>query len=132
MGEFFKGWRRKAGCVALVIVLAVAAFSAWTRGPTTGLKDAPAMTQAVLAHVPIGTDVEHATKFMEHEGFECSVFTNQGFTGVLGGDREGLDFVYCERTDNAGFLEVRIWGVALVFADGKVTEVLARTGTYGM
>ena len=132
MGEFFKGWRRKAGCVALVIVLAVAAFVAWNRGPTTGLKDPLAMTQAVLAHVPIGTDVEHATKFMEHEGFACSVFTNHSFTGDLGGHREGIDFVYCERTDNEGFLEIRVSSVALVFADGKVTEVLARIRWYGM
>ncbi len=130
MGEFFHGWRRKAGCVLLVIVLAVATFE-WMRGPTAGLKDNLAMKQAILAHAPIGTEVEHATKLMEHEGFKCSLFANHDFTGD-GGTRGGLDFVYCERKDSAGILEVRIWGVALVIADGKVTEVLVRNGIFGM
>src|SRR5437868_4348669 len=100
MWVFFHGWRRKAGCVALVIVPAVAAFE-WMRGPTAGLKDNLAMKQVILAHIPIGTEVERATKFMEREGFNCLVYTNNGFTGD-GATREGLDFVYCERKNNAG------------------------------
>lgn len=33
MGDFFHGWRRKAGCVTLV--MACALTSEWTRSPTT-------------------------------------------------------------------------------------------------
>jgi len=130
MGELFHGRRLKTGGILLVIVLAVAAFE-WVRGPTASLSDNTAMKQAILAHVPIGTEVEHATKFMEHEGFECSIFTNSMFTST-DTTREGLDFIFCQRKNNVGLLEVRLWGVALVFADGKVTEVLVRSGTYGM
>lgn len=107
------------------------------RGPTDGLSDANAMQRAILAHIPVGTALEDAINFMRQERFQCDrKYTDQTFTmnssDSGGATRHGLDFVYCERTDKAGLLEVRIWGVALVVADGRVTEVLVRSSVFGM
>jgi hypothetical protein len=91
------------------------------------------MKRAILAHVPIGTTIDDAQKFMEQERFHCSKFTNAAFSMHSdAGTREGIDFTYCERTDNAGLLEVRVWGVALVVVDDKVTEILVRDAVFGL
>lgn len=102
------------------------------RGPTYRLSDPHKMKAAILKHVPPGTTIEDAKAFMQQEGFQCErEYTNQMFTGD-GETHQGLDFTYCERSQSEGLLEVRIWGVALVVADGKITEVFVRSGVFGL
>lgn len=115
---------------ALAVAVAILWYALASRGPTVGFKDVQKMKSAILAHVPIGTTIDDARKFMEKERFRCSEYTNAIFT-MHGGTRKGIDFTYCERIDNAGFLEVRIWGVALVVVDEKVTEILVRESVFG-
>ena len=47
------------------------------------------------------------------------------------GDRRGIDYLYCDRTESVGFPVTRRWQIAIVHRDGKVTEVLASTGLVG-
>lgn len=116
---------------ALAVALAILWYALTSHGPTAGLNDVQKMKSAILAHVPIGTTIDDARKFMEKERFRCSEFTNAIFT-MNGGTRKGIDFTYCERKDNAGLLEVRIWDVALVVVDEKVTEILVDESVFGL
>ena len=94
------------------------------RSATRGLESPADMTRAVSAKVPVGASVEDAQRFMEREGFTCSATVNGNW-----GDCKGMDYLYCDRTE--GGLVSRRWQVAVVHANGKVTEVLANTGLIG-
>jgi len=96
-----------------------------TQSVTSGIEEPPRMVAVVLGHVPAGTAVDDAQRFMEREGFSCSRKTNAAFL-----DREGLDHVLCYRSDDSGWVQRR-WQVAVVHRDGKVTEVMASTGLVG-
>jgi hypothetical protein len=61
---------------------------------------------------------------METEGFQCRREANARFL-----DRDGLDYVYCDRYE--GGIVKRRWQVAAVYREGKVVEVLASTGLVG-
>jgi hypothetical protein len=82
------------------------------------------MTSVILSQVPINTALEDAQKFMELEKFSCSRSSDAEF-----GDRKGLDYLYCDRSE--GWIVQRRWQVAVVHQDSKVTEVLASTGLVG-
>jgi hypothetical protein len=85
------------------------------------------MTTAIQAHLPPGTPIADAQRFMEREGFRCTPTANGEW-----GERKGLDYLHCDRTDGTGSMWVtRRWQIAVVHADGKVTEVLANTGLTG-
>jgi len=65
---------------------------------------------------------------MESEGFACSESARQTFVVCRIGSTEqavhnGLDFVYCNREGWREMFTER-WQVALVHADGKLTDVL--------
>ena len=82
------------------------------------------MVETVQGQVPPGTPVDEALRFMEREGFKCSRTVNGSF-----GERNGLDYLYCDRSE--GGIVQRRWQAAIVHRDGKVAEVLARTGLVG-
>ncbi|MBY0459791.1 MAG: hypothetical protein K2V38_20925 [Gemmataceae bacterium] len=90
------------------------------------IDDTPKMAETVRERVPLGTPVDEAQAFMAREGFKCQRQTNAPF-----GDRDGLDYVYCDRAESKGWLVSRRWQIALVHRDGKVTEILAATGLVG-
>jgi hypothetical protein len=106
------------------LVLVLGALVPGCAGPrfyTRDIGDAPRMAEAVIAHVPVGTPIEEAQRFMEREGFSCSRRGNAAWAG-----RTGLDYLYCNRvhpTSGFNMIETR-WQVAIVHHDGKVTEVL--------
>ena len=79
------------------------------------------MIRVVLTHVPVGSTVNDAQRFLEQEGFQCSRHTNDTFQG-----HKGVDYIYCDR--EGGWLIYRRWQLAIVHRDGKVVEVLASTG----
>ena len=108
----------------LILLLLAAASCTSSRAGTRGIEEPPQMVAAVLGRIPLGTPVEEAQGFMEREGFRCSRIANAAF-----GERNGLDYVYCDRTE--GTVVSRRWQVALVYRDGLVVEVLASTGLVG-
>ena len=131
-------WWTKALLVIVILSGVYLGIAMVRRGPTDGMRDARAMRRAILEHVPVGSEMQNARAFMLRERFRFEGdYTNHPFSMKLedsGGDsrdRHDLDFAYFGRNDSAGILEVRIWGVALVMADGKVTDVLVRTSVYG-
>ncbi len=97
---------------------------------TWKVEDLDAMKQALLQQVPLGTPLSDAEKFMRSEGFTCTVERNGTFYERLawfdaGAKHEGIDFLYCWRTQNDGALFMsRNWTVALVLKDDVVTDVL--------
>ena len=92
---------------------------------TRSIEDPPKMIAAILAQIPVGTPIEDAERFMVQEGFACSRSAN-----AARGNRNGLDYVYCTRSDGIGPVQ-RVWKVAVVHRDGKVVEVLAFTSLDG-
>jgi hypothetical protein len=110
-------WFTTMGCQALA-------------GDTRGLKDAASMKALLQRNLPVGTSAKKARLFMEREGFKCSLMRNKSFSeeGVV---REGIDYLYCERSDSAGFLVSRRWQVAIVLKMDSVSEVLVSVGLIG-
>jgi len=100
--------------------------------------DDPVVMKSVLAeHVPHGTPVADARRFMESEGFDCRECSNGSFIErTWFGDREprydGIDFTDCDRVQNlgiykgsfGGLLMSRNWRVALVNDGNAVTDIL--------
>jgi hypothetical protein len=115
----------RVALTALALALAAVAGCAGTRAVTRGIEESPRMVEVVLGHVPVGTPVEDAQRFMEREGFACSRSTSAAFL-----DRKGLNYVYCDRSEGSGWVQRR-WQVAIVHRDGRVVEVLASTGLVG-
>lgn len=90
------------------------------------------MRRVVLEHVPLGTNVNAAQKFMEAEGFSCERLKMEAFPtgGVIGDEPEdlpespsGVDFLECVREQSAGFLMGRIWSVRLLLEDETVSDI---------
>jgi hypothetical protein len=94
---------------------------------TRGLKEAPQLQATLLAAIPPGTQVPSAVAFMERNNFRCLDQHN-----ALWGDRQKLDYVYCDKEVDAAWPIVRRWQVALVHAGSeRVQEVLVSTGLVG-
>jgi hypothetical protein len=91
---------------------------------TSNITEPSQMVKTVLARAPVGSSIDKAQSFMEKEGFKCSRQTNATFQ-----NRQGIDYVYCDR--QRGAVVVRRWQVALVQKENKVVEVLANTGLIG-
>lgn len=106
-----------------ILTLAVGCANPWS--VTRGIEEPERMVEVILRHAPVGTPIDDAQQFMEQEGFRCSRSTNQPF-----GDRENLNYIYCDRSE--GFLVLRRWQVAIVHHDDRVVEVLAGTGLIGL
>jgi hypothetical protein len=86
------------------------------------------MKATLLQHIPLGTGLQEARKFMEGEGFACTLRRNDTFIERRANDpgpkHEGIDFLACERVQNETFLRSRVWRVALVLKNGLVTDVI--------
>ncbi len=89
---------------------------------TRQIDDPPRMVEVILAHVPAGTPIGDAQRFMEREGFKCSRETNALVPG-----RE-TDYLFCDRYDSVGWWVAQRWHVSIAHRDGKVAEVEASTG----
>ena len=99
------------------------------RQSTWKLTSREEMRKAVLEHVPLGTNVNAAQKFMEAEGFSCRLERNGSFQEkTWWGDHpephSGIDFLRCKRHQSAGFLMTTFWSVALVLEGETVSDVL--------
>lgn len=86
----------------------------------------PDMMSALVSKLPPGTTVDDAERVMTREGFHCTDTKNGTW-----GDRTGLNYLDCARTDGWGLLMTKTWMVGVVYADGKVTEVLVKSWLTG-
>jgi hypothetical protein len=106
-------------CIAVALILAIS----YLTGPryTDDIEDPNRMTAIIHEHLPPGTPIDDAQKFMESEGFKCSRSNNGRFL-----DREGIDYLYCDRHDggNCDFV-TRRWQIAIVHQNEKVVEIIA-------
>ena len=97
---------------------------------TWDIKNRDDMKEVIVQNVPVGSSIQEATKFMEHEGFACTVKSNENFKPIHIGldpglDRNGIDFLECKRSQLDGSLFFdREWDIALVLDHEKVAEVL--------
>lgn len=110
---------------AAIVIYAVRFFT----GPhhTGSIEDPLQMTAAIRQHIPPGTSTENAQRFMESEGFKCSMKANGQFL-----DRDGIDYLYCDRHDGGYFdFVVRRWQIAIVYENGHVVEIITATGLIG-
>jgi hypothetical protein len=88
------------------------------------------MKATLLQNVPLGRPVQEARKFMEHEGFTCTLRKNETFYERCawydsGPKHDGIDFLECRRVqDDGSFLMSRFWNVALVLKDERVSDIL--------
>jgi hypothetical protein len=95
---------------------------------TRGIVNEADMIRILSTRLPAGTRLETARAFIEGEGFKCSLKTNGRF-----GDREGIDYLYCDRSEASGmFLVSRRWQVAIIIRDENVVEVDVSTGLVGL
>jgi hypothetical protein len=94
---------------------------------TRGLKGAPQLRTTLVQAIPLGSDLASAVAFMERNQFRCLDQRNAAW-----GDRQGLDYVHCDKEVDAGWPILRRWQVALVHVgSGQVQEVLVSTGLVG-
>ena len=87
------------------------------------------MKATLREHIPIGSPVSEARRYMVSEGFECRDVVNGKFIERtwFGDDEpayEGLDYILGIRRQSAGVLMGRIWDVAVVHDGRVVTDVL--------
>ena len=95
---------------------------------TRGIVSEVDMIRVLSGRLSVGTPLETARAFMEAQGFKCSLITHGQF-----GDRQGIDYLYCRRSDDSGMALVdRRWQVAIILGDGKVVEIDASTGLVGL
>src|SRR5262249_20320711 len=85
---------------------------------TGGVTDLDTMAATLRRNVPAGTPVAQARRFMEREGFRCSMKQNASFS-EQGRVHEGIDYLDCDRGDRS-FPGLQRWQVGLVVRGGAV------------
>src|SRR6266704_3452579 len=112
---------------SLVIGALLLAACAQDNTITRGIKDSAQLRTALVKAIPVGKDVASAVAFMEQNRFRCLEQRNAAW-----GDRQGLDYVYCDKEVDAGWPILRRWQVALIHGGrGQVQDVLVSTGLVG-
>jgi hypothetical protein len=120
-------WTTRALMPVLTTALLAGCHSPGQPGTVTrSLTEPDQMAAAVLAATPVGTPLALARSFMEREGFRCTEQANQAL-----GDRTGLEWLYCDRSEGSG-LVTRRWQVLVIHRGGKVVDVRASTGLIGL
>jgi len=91
---------------------------------TQGIDDAAAMRNILVREVPPGSSVVEAERFMRDQGFSCYRELDASYRNL-----NGIDYLLCGRDD--GIVVFRVWSVAILHQDGKVTDVFVDTGLTG-
>jgi hypothetical protein len=97
---------------------------------TRTINDVATMKAALHEHLPAGTPLAQAQAFMAREGFHTKMKKN-GSWSEGGKDRDGLDFLYCDREEPAAAWVSCRWQVAVVIRDGAVSDVLVSAALTG-
>jgi hypothetical protein len=108
--------------------LLVVSFAGCQQTPlvTRDVGTTASMKQVLLARVPVGTPVAEAQRFLEQEGFHCTLKQDSNFVDAAGVRHDRIDFLECERHDTfprrLGF--PRLWRVAVVVRGNTVGDIL--------
>ena len=89
------------------------------------------MKTALLQIVPSGTPLVQARNVMEREGFTVAAKQNAAFS-EQGRLHQNIDYLYCDRSESAGFPVERRWQVALVHDGTQLTDILVSMGSTGL
>lgn len=120
-------------------ILLAPLFSGCAGWRTFGITDRAVMREFLLEAVPIGTNVKDAQAFMVREGFSCTIERNSSFSERNDDDPErgphrtleGIDYLYCDRTELAHFLIDRRWQIAFVLNGETVSDLIVNVGLIG-
>lgn len=150
-GHIFRGVRRPRQPLhlAVFLLLLLVAAACAPRDPTHSLHSATEMRTVLLQYLPLGASVAQAQNRMEQASFLCRQQPHATWTpwelGMPGlpvsqrghfsaplTERRNVSFLSCWRTDGGRLAVVqRQWAVAVVYADGRVTDVLVNADGVG-
>jgi hypothetical protein len=85
-------------------------------------EDTAQMRKEMLSHIPIGTPIETAEKIMNANKCDCSYMKDEEFAAgkIL---HSHIDYLYCFH-DQPCIWSSDHWQIAIVYKEGKVTDVL--------
>ena len=99
--------------------------------------DSEQTRKAILARIPLGTDILHAEAIMEKEGFKCvamhSRFADDGHGGSPQLNYPPANILWCDSGEHATFMSpiAKRWQVGFVDDDGRVARVAVGVGLTG-
>lgn len=93
---------------------------------TTDIRQPAVMKEALRRAIPTGTSLANARRFMEQEGFACKITRNGSFRG-----REGIDYLYCDRSERYAHWVDQRWQIALVLEGDRVRDIEVAHGLIG-
>ena len=82
--------------------------------------------ETLLSHIPIGSNDMLAKKTMEDNIFSCKYIKKGEFL-----EKKNIDFLYCDREDQKGFLISRRWQIAIILKNNIVEDIQVSTGLSG-
>ncbi len=82
--------------------------------------------ETLLSHIPIGSNDMFAKKTMEDNIFSCKYTKKGEFL-----EKKNIDFLYCDREDQKGFLISRRWQIAIILKNNIVEDIQVSTGLSG-
>jgi hypothetical protein len=97
---------------------------------TTRIAGVDEMKQTLKREIPVGTPAADGRRFMEREGFSCSIIKHGSFS-EQGTEVRGIDFLYCCRQDPSSAWVSCKWQIALVLRDDVVSDILVSSGLVG-
>lgn len=109
-----------------IVLLVGCAHDKQTVRVTTGIEDPAMMQSTIVKNIPNGTQLADAKRFMQSEGFKCSITRNGSFS-----DRDSIDYIYCDRLDRVDDWVSRRWQIALVLEDDAIADVSVSHGLIG-
>ena len=114
-------------CIAFAVLLT--GCSSKPAGMT--LSDEPIIAKQQIQNlIPLGTTATNAELMMKQNGFRCSVRSGD-FIDESNVVNKGGFFIYCNKSQSAGWPVLLRYQVALVLTDDKVTKIYLSTGLVG-
>ena len=85
--------------------------------------DTAQMRKEILAHIPVGTDIETAKKIMKKNRFKIQVMKvgEEHYRSEF--IKVPLDYIFCKRTKSGLSWISKAWAVAIIYKDEKVVDV---------
>jgi hypothetical protein len=110
--------------VLLVYTAACGCGPHWV-GDTLAAKKA-----AIQQLIPLGTSRDQARRTMERAGYTVTSMTNARFSeeGVV---HKGIDFLYCDCSEQTYLIIERRWQVGIVYTGDSVSDILVSRSLTG-
>lgn len=124
------------GLGAVLLLLLLSGVAAWRFGGSNLAQDNGEKTRkAVLARIPLGTEIPRVATIMEAEGFKCrrmySGFADDRPDGRGQVSHAPANILWCDRDRMVGLLISRRWQVIFVDTGGVATQVAVGVGLTG-